>query len=167
MAQNTNTNKNNNEINVDVLVKALDDETNEALMNLTTYKINEMNVKILQELQFSKETVLLYMKNSNGMRLRYTNKTHLKRTKRLKYQRLLQNYKRKQNISKIENELSNYNSKSVNYKKFKKFIKKKNELNKILLEKYQNEIDKHIVKGITYQERKRRKVEKLKRLNDV
>ena len=84
--------------------------------------------------------VLLYMKNSNGMRLRYTNKTHLKRTKRLKYQRLLQNYKRKQNISKIENELSNYNSKSVNYKKFKKFIKKKNELNKILLEKYQNEI---------------------------
>ena len=83
---------------------------------------------------------LLYMKNSNGMRLRYTNKTHLKRTKRLKYQRLLQNYKRKQNISKIENELSNYNSKSFNYKKFKKFIKKKNELNKILLEKYQNEI---------------------------
>ena len=48
--------------------------------------------------------------------------------------------KRKQNISKIENELSSYNSKSVNYKKFKKFIKKKNELNKILLEKYQNEI---------------------------
>lgn len=68
MAQNTNTNKNNNEINVDVLVKALDDETNEALMNLTTYKINEMNVKILQELQFSKETVLLYMKKLKGYR---------------------------------------------------------------------------------------------------
>ncbi|ULY68595.1 hypothetical protein [Chlorella virus XW01] len=84
--------------------------------------------------------VLFYMKNAEGKRLRYTNKTHLKRTKRLKYQRLLQNYKRKQNISKIENELSSYNSKSVNYKKFKKFIKKKNELNKILLEKYQNEI---------------------------
>ncbi len=84
--------------------------------------------------------VLFYMKKSNGMRLRYTNKTHLKKTKRLKYQRLLQNYKRKQNISKIENELSNYNSKSVNYKKFKKFIKKKNELNKILLEKYKDDI---------------------------
>ena len=68
MAQNTNTNKKNNEINVDVLVKALDDETNEALMNLTTYKINEMNVKILQELQFSKETVLLYMKKLKGYR---------------------------------------------------------------------------------------------------
>ena len=77
------------------------------------------------------EHCLLYMKNSNGMRLRYT--------KRLKYQRLLHNYKRKQNISKIENELSNYNSKSVNYKKFKKFIKK-NELNKILLEKYKDDI---------------------------
>jgi hypothetical protein len=36
--------------------------------------------------------------------------------------------------------LSSYNSKTVNYKKFKKFIKKKNELNKVLLEKYQNEI---------------------------
>jgi hypothetical protein len=83
---------------------------------------------------------LLYMKNSNGIRLRYTNKTHLKRTKRLKYQRLLQNYKRNQNISQIENELSSYNSKSVNYKKFKKFIKKKNELNKILLEKYKDDI---------------------------
>ena len=84
--------------------------------------------------------VLFYMKNADGKRLRYTNKTHLKRTKRLKYQRLLQNYKRKQNISKIENELSSYNSKSVSYKKFKKFIKKKNELNKVLLEKYKDDI---------------------------
>lgn len=83
---------------------------------------------------------LFYMKNADGKRIRYTNKKHLGKTKRLKYQRLLQNYKRKQNISKIENELSSYNSKSVNYKKFKKFIKKKNELNKVLLEKYQNEI---------------------------
>jgi hypothetical protein len=83
---------------------------------------------------------LFYMKNTNGKKLRYTNKRHLHKTKRLKYQRLLQNYKRKQNISKIENELSSYNSKSVDYKKFKKFIKKKNELNKILLEKYQDEV---------------------------
>ena len=83
---------------------------------------------------------LFYMKNTNGKKLSYTNKRHLHKTKRLKYQRLLQNYKRKQNISKIENELSSYNSKSVDYKKFKKFIKKKNELNKILLEKYQDEV---------------------------
>ena len=68
MAQNINTNKNINEINVDVLVKALDDETNEALMNLTTDKIIKMNLTILQELQFSKETVSIYMKKLKGYR---------------------------------------------------------------------------------------------------
>jgi hypothetical protein len=68
MAQNTNTNTNKNEINVDVLVKALDDESNEALMNLTTDKIIKMNLTILQELQFSKETVLTYMKKLKGYR---------------------------------------------------------------------------------------------------
>ena len=36
--------------------------------------------------------------------------------------------------------ISTYNSKSVNYKNFKKFIKKKNELNNILLEKYKDDI---------------------------
>lgn len=66
MAQNKN--QNQNEINVDVLVKALDDESNEALMNLTTDKINKMNLKILQELQFSKETVSTYMKKLKGYR---------------------------------------------------------------------------------------------------
>ena len=34
------------------------------------------------------------------------------------------------------------------------------------IEKYQNEIDKHVVKGITYQERKRRKQEKLKKFEE-
>ncbi len=64
MAQNTN----KNEINVDVLVKALDDESNEALMNLTTDKINKMKLTILQELQFSKETLSTYMKKLKGYR---------------------------------------------------------------------------------------------------
>lgn len=84
--------------------------------------------------------VLLYLKNKNGKRLRYTNKEYIKNTKRLKYRRLLQNYKNKTNISKIENKLSIYSSKTCNYKKFKKFIKEKNKLNKVLEEKYQQEI---------------------------
>ena len=60
--------------------------------------------------------------------------------KRFKYQRLIKNYKDKHNISKIENELSKYNSKSCDYKKYKDYIKNKNRLNKILLNKYKNEI---------------------------
>lgn len=83
---------------------------------------------------------LLYMKSKNGKTFRYTNKTHMKIIKRLKYQKLIKNYKEKHNISKIENELSKYNSKSCNYEKFKNFILNKNRINKILVKKYQNDI---------------------------
>lgn len=84
--------------------------------------------------------VLLYMKDREGNTFRYSNKQHVNTTKRLKYQRLLQNYRNKKDISNIENELSDYNSKTCNYEKFKLFISNKNRLNNILLEKYQNEI---------------------------
>jgi len=109
------------------------------LEDLTEIKLNELKTSNWCCVDPGKRC-LLYMKNSNGKRLRYTNKTHLNRIKRLKYQQLLHNYKRKHNILKIENELSNYNSKSVDYNQFKKFIKKKNELNEILLEKYKETI---------------------------
>ena len=38
---------------------------------------------------------LLMMMNDNGNYLNYTNRKHLSKTKRLKYQKLLQNYKDK------------------------------------------------------------------------
>lgn len=84
--------------------------------------------------------VLLYLKNEKGDCLRYTNKTHLKKIKRIKYQTLLQNYKKKNGIDVIERQLTSYNSKSCIYSKFKDYIKKKNVLNKQLLDKYENEI---------------------------
>ena len=83
---------------------------------------------------------LLYMKDKNGNKFRYSNKMHIKRSKRLKYQKILQNYKDKNNISKLESELSNYNSKSCNLEKFKEYIFYKNKLNKVLLEKYKETI---------------------------
>ena len=55
--------------------------------------------------------------------MNYTNKKYMKGIKRLKYQRLIFNHKEKQGISKIENKLSQYNSKSVNFAKFKEYIK--------------------------------------------
>ena len=71
------------------------------------------------------------MKDKNGNKFRYSNKMHIKRSKRLKYQKILQNYKDKNNISKLELELSNYNSKRCNLEKFKEFIFYKNKLNTV------------------------------------
>lgn len=44
--------------------------------------------------------ILLMIKGKNGKKYRYTNRKHAKLTKRLKYQRLIQNYKNKNDISK-------------------------------------------------------------------
>lgn len=42
-------------MDVNKLLQALDDESNEVLFNFTTAKIREMNLKILKELHLSKE----------------------------------------------------------------------------------------------------------------
>lgn len=72
--------------------------------------------------------------------LRYSNRQHLQRTKRLKYKKLLYNYKGKNGIKDIEKELTSYNSKSCDFDKFKAYIKKKNEINQVLFEKYEAEV---------------------------
>jgi hypothetical protein len=53
-------------MDVQKLLKALDDETNETLMNLTTDKILEMNLNILKELHLSKEDTLDLMQKLKG-----------------------------------------------------------------------------------------------------
>jgi len=83
---------------------------------------------------------IFVMMNKDGKKLVYSNRQHLSKTKRLKYQRLIQNHKDKNDISKIENELSKYNSKSCIYDKFKEFITNKNRINELLFEKYNNTI---------------------------
>jgi len=45
-------------MDIQKLLKALDDETNETLLNFTTDKIKEMNVNILKELHLPKEETL-------------------------------------------------------------------------------------------------------------
>lgn len=50
-------------MDVNKLLKALDDNSNEQLLNFTTDKIREMNLKILKELHLSKkETLDMYNK---------------------------------------------------------------------------------------------------------
>ena len=50
-------------MDVNKLLKALDDESNETLLNFTSDKIREMNLKILKELHLTKkETIDIYNK---------------------------------------------------------------------------------------------------------
>jgi hypothetical protein len=83
---------------------------------------------------------LLYMKNKHGIKLRYTNRNHITKTKRLKYQVLIKNFKDNNEISSVENKLSIYNSKSCDYKTFKKYIRNKNKVNEVLADKYKEKI---------------------------
>ena len=80
------------------------------------------------------------MKNKKGIRFRYTNRKHAFIIRRFKYQKIIKKHKDINNITPIENELSNYNSKSVNFIKFKDFILNKNRVNGLLFDKYNNEI---------------------------
>jgi hypothetical protein len=50
-------------MDINQLLKALDDKSNENLLNFTTSKIREMNLKILKELHLTKkETINIYNK---------------------------------------------------------------------------------------------------------
>ena len=49
----------------DVLNKAIDDDTNETLLGLTTVKIKEMNLKVINELCLPKEEALGIMRKLN------------------------------------------------------------------------------------------------------
>jgi hypothetical protein len=53
-------------MDVNKLLNALDNENNESIMNLTTKKILEMNLKILKELHLDRETTLNYLKKLKG-----------------------------------------------------------------------------------------------------
>jgi hypothetical protein len=49
-------------MDVNKLMNALDNETNESIMNLTSKKIFDMNLNIIKELHLDKETTLNYLK---------------------------------------------------------------------------------------------------------
>jgi len=83
---------------------------------------------------------LLTMMDDNGNKLVYSNKERLYKTKRLKYMRKIQSYKRKRYIDKFEHILSNYSSKTCNYDKFKEYVYYKNNINEILIKEYKKEL---------------------------
>ena len=81
---------------------------------------------------------LFTMMDDKGKFCSYTNGMRIKETKRLKYQRLLKNYRDKIHITETEEILNKYNSKSCNVDKFKEYIAKKLEVNDIVVPLYQD-----------------------------
>ncbi len=61
-------------MDVNKLVKALDNEGNESIMHLTNKKILEMNLNILKELHLGKEVTIDYLKKLKGYR--YVDEIH-------------------------------------------------------------------------------------------
>lgn len=68
---------------------------------------------------------LIYCINDNGDKFRYTKNQVRKETRTKKYQRIIQKLKT-EDIRKSENELAKYNSKTMDFGSFKKYIETKN-----------------------------------------
>ena len=94
------------------------------------------------------------MVDDNNNYFKYTNRQYMNETKRLKYSKKLNKIKTELNITPIENELTDYNSKTIIINKFKDFIKKKVEVNIKVLEKY-NDYRFRKYKWYSYINRKR------------
>ena len=56
------------DMNNEMLIKALENEDNDSLIQLTTKKIKEINLNVLKELHLPRDTTLQYMKKLNGYR---------------------------------------------------------------------------------------------------
>ncbi|AYV80427.1 MAG: hypothetical protein Harvfovirus1_52 [Harvfovirus sp.] len=83
---------------------------------------------------------ILYMMDDEGNYLNYTNAMRMKGTKRLKYQKLRENFKKRENVNMIENQLSSFNSKTCNYLWFMCYIEMKMEIDRHLKKFYSNEL---------------------------
>ena len=108
---------------------------------------------------------LLYIQNKNGDHIKYTNRTHVTKTQRLKYQKNIKNYKNKTGISKVEEILSSYNSKTCDYAKFKEYVKIKNLTNVLLLKKYESTIFRQY-KWYGYINRKKAETDLVRNIKD-
>ena len=62
------TKQSKNTLDTEILMKALENNENESLMNLTTTKIKEINLNIIKELHLPRATTVEYMKKLNGYR---------------------------------------------------------------------------------------------------
>jgi len=81
---------------------------------------------------------LFSMMDDEGNFFSYTNRQYLKETKRIKYHALLKNYRDKLGITALEEELTQYNSKTCQLEKFKEYVTKKLQINQEIAPLYRD-----------------------------
>ena len=79
---------------------------------------------------------IMYMRGFNGKTFNYTNRSRITDIKRIKYQKLKENYKKKVNVQETESLLAGYNSKSCDFWKFLEYVSMKININKKLYKFY-------------------------------
>jgi hypothetical protein len=83
---------------------------------------------------------LHYFRRQDGTILVYTNEELKSKTKRMKYQRLLENFKKRTDIVELETELSNFNSRSCRITEFNNYIQCRNRIQQRMNTLYQGAI---------------------------
>lgn len=81
---------------------------------------------------------LVTMIDDNEKKYKYTNKQYIHETKKIKFQNKILKFKKENNISQIEENITKCNSKSCSSINFEQYIKVKNFLNEQLFEHYNN-----------------------------
>ena len=77
--------------------------------------------------------------NNSNIFFRYTRTQRLNETGRLHNQELIKKFKKDRDLNKIEKEISEQNSKTINYTKFMEYLKVKNKANSKLFIEYEEE----------------------------
>lgn len=72
---------------------------------------------------------LIYLIDEDNKKLRYTNTQRAQESQRKKYNKIILKEKKTNNIIEEETKISIYNSKTVDFQKFKEYIRNKNEFN--------------------------------------
>lgn len=107
-------------------------------------ELTEEQIKMLKDKNITKvycdpgRNNLLYMMDDEGNIFKYTNKQRLFETRRLEKQMKIENYRKNTGIEEIESKLTDYKSKSCNFKEFSEYLKIKNEVNEKVKPIYEN-----------------------------
>ena len=95
--------------------------------------------KVVDEIVIGNNEVICKTKVISDITFRYTRKQRNRETKTIRYRKITNRIKSK-DIKKLEAKLSDYNSKTCSFKKFKEYLAKKIEVNRKLYSHYRQEI---------------------------
>jgi hypothetical protein len=106
------------------------------------------------------------MMDKNGKTLKYTNNQYLKDTKRIEYQKKLDNFMKNKKIKLFETILTKYSCRTVDYNKFKEFVNIKNEVNGKVKNLYKHQIFRKL-KWYSYINKQKAEANLVKNIKDT